>query len=164
MISKSLTTGLVCLASALAVRGSVARAEVISTAGALCHSLAGAQALDIDNMPNGVRNNNVSSRQVICPIPRSSRTSGTAPAFFVDGQNAANTCTTCGVIIYHSTGEWATSQWFTQCPPWTGPATWHQPVAFPSGTPISTTDYVSLLCELPGSGAGILYGAIMTMP
>lgn len=162
MISQSLKTGLVCLASALAVPGSVARAEVISTAGAVCHSAAGAQALDIDNLPNGVRNNNASSRQVICSVPRSSGTPGTAPAFYVDGQNAATTCTTCGVVIYHFTGVWAASQWFTQCAPSTGPVSWDQFVAFPSGTPISTDDYVSLLCTLPGNGAGVLYGAIMT--
>jgi len=164
MISKPLTTCLVCLASVLAISGRAARAEVISTAGAVCHSATGAQALDIDNVVNGVRNNSTSSRQVACSVPRSSGTPGTAPTFFVDGQNAAGTCTSCTVMVYHFTGGVAASQSFTRCGPSTGSAPWEQFVVFPSGTPIGGDDYVSLLCTLPGNGAGVLYGAIMTQP
>jgi hypothetical protein len=158
MISNSFKTGLVCLASILAVAGSIARAEMIMTAGAVCRSVSGAQAVVIDGMQNGVRNNSASPREVVCSVPRSSGT-GIAPMFYVDGQNAASTCTFCEVVIYHYTGVLAASQYFTQCAPPTGPASWDQSVAFPSGLPISPDDYISVQCTLPGNG--VLYGTTM---
>lgn len=160
MISKSFKTGLVCLASILAVSGSAARAEMISTTGgASCHSVASTAAPDIDNVLNGVRNNSAGPRPVVCSVPRSSDTTGTSPIFYlyVDGQNAAGTCTACTVVIYHFSGELAAWQMFTECGPSTGSA-WNHFVAFPSSTPVSAEDYVSVLCTLPGNGAGILYG------
>lgn len=161
MISNSLKPGLVCLASVLAVGGSAARAEMISTTGgAVCHSAAGGTAaLDIDNVSNGVRNiSSTSSRQVVCSVPRSSDITGTSPIFYVDGQNAAGTCTSCTVVISHFSGQLAASQMFIECGPSTGSRSWDHFVAFPSGTPISAEDYVSVLCTLPGNSAGVLYG------
>src|ERR1700748_3129735 len=100
MISKLVTMGSLVCAGTLASFGGLAHADNINTSGVLCQNFNAAQALDIDYLTNSVRNIATTPRSVICSVPRSPLAAGALPEFFIDGQNSANTTTSCTLSVY----------------------------------------------------------------
>jgi hypothetical protein len=165
MSSKFMKIGSLFLAGALVSLGPTAHADNINTSGVTCQNYNAGQALDIDYLTNGVRNLNAATRQVICSVSRSPIPLGSQAQFFVDGHNNANTCTTCTLTMYLFGGTVAEIQSFRNCAPATAPLNWDQLVTFTTITPVlDTFDYASLLCTLPGSTNGILYGVTALQP
>jgi hypothetical protein len=163
MSSKFVTSGSLSLTLALAFLGAAADADNINTNGVVCQNYNASQALDIDYLPNGVRNVNASPRFVICAVPRSPLTTNPSPTFYVDGENAPGTSTSCTVFVYNYLGTFVSSQSFTRTVPSTGTTLdWDQPVVLPS--PPSTFDYVSLLCSIPGNRGGLIRGVTVVQP
>lgn len=151
MHAKFLKLGSLFFAGALASLGAAAHADNINTSATLCQNFNAAQALDIDYVVNGVRNLNASPRSVICAIPRSPLQPGATPLFFVDGTNTGTNATSCTLSIYTFGGVVTQSFFFSR----TG--TYDQPVSF-AVNGVGTFDYASLLCTLPGSVGGTLFG------
>jgi len=160
MFSKLGISGSLIVTGALASICATAQATNINTSGVVCQNFNASQALDIDYLTNSVRNINAAARPVICSIPRSPVAAGSIPEFFADGHNAPGTCTSCTLTLYHFGGAIAASQSFTNCAPATAVLDWDQFVTFPTEPAgVDTFDYASLLCTLPGSGNGLVYGA-----
>jgi hypothetical protein len=144
-------------ASALASLSGAADADNINTSGVLCQNFNAGEALDIDYVANGVRNINAGARSVICSLPRAPLASGLGATFFVDGQNFNNTTTTCTVFVYTFGGTITLSSTFTE-PAVPGPnVVWDHNVTFPVDS-VATFDYASVLCSIPGSVNGTLFG------
>jgi hypothetical protein len=151
MNAKILKLGSLFLAGALASLGAAAHADNINTSGTLCQNFNAAQALDIDYVSTGVRNLNASARSVICAIPRSPLQAGATPEFFVDGTNTGTNTTSCTLFTYSFGGTVTQSFSFSR----TG--TYDQAVLF-AVNGVGFFDYASLLCSLPASAGGTLFG------
>jgi len=165
MISKLVKIGSVLLVGTLASLGAAAHAGNINTSGVICQNYNAAQALDIDYFTDAVRNINPAPRPVICSIPRSPLPAGFTPRFFIDGHNDAGTCTPCTVTLYNFDGAPAGSQTLTNCAPAAGPSNWSQFVNFAAIVPPDEFyNYASVMCTLPGNGAGLVYGATAIQP
>lgn len=149
MRAKILKLGSLFLAGALASLGAVAHADNINSSGTLCQNFNAGQALDIDYVANGVRNLNAATRPVICSIPRSPLVGTETGVFFVDGTNTGANTTPCTLFIYSFGG--VISQSFS----FTGVGTYDQFVSFPT---LGTFDYADVLCTLPASVGGTLFG------
>jgi hypothetical protein len=152
MRAKILKLGSLFLTGVLSSLGAAAHADNINTSGTLCQNFNAAQALDIDYVAIGVRNLNASPRPVICAIPRSPLQAGATPAFFVDGTNTGANTTTCTLFTYSFGGTVTQSFSFSR----TG--TYDQLVNF-AANGVGTFDYASVLCTLPASAGGTLFGA-----
>jgi hypothetical protein len=151
MHAKALKLGSLFLAGALASLGAAAHADNINTSGAVCQNFNAGQAQDIDYVANGVRNLNAAPRQVICAVPRSPLQAGASSLFFVDGTNTGANATSCTFFTYSFTGAPIQSFFFTR----TG--TYDQPVSIPN---VATFDYADVVCTLPASGGGTLFGVL----
>jgi hypothetical protein len=162
MSSKLVKLGSLLLTGVLVSIGASAHAGNINTSGVICQNFNAAQALDIDYFTNGVRNINIAPRSVICSVPRSPLPANAHLQFFVDGHNNPGTSTSCTVAVYDFLGAGLMTQSFTITMPSTAPPPsldWDQLVSFPTITsPGDMFDYVSVLCTLPGSGAGLIHG------
>lgn len=148
MRAKILKLGSLFLAGALASLGAVAHADQINSSGTLCQNFNASQALDIDYLVTGVRNLNAATRPVICSVERSPLVAGTSQGFFVDGTNVGANTTPCTLFLYSFGGT------ITQSFSFTGTGTYDQFISLPAGT----FDYASLLCTLPASAGGTLFG------
>lgn len=157
MHAKFLKLSSLFLVSTLATLGP-ASAQNINVSGTVCQNFNAAQALDIDYFQTGVRNINTAPRPVICSLPRSPLPAGVIPRFFVDGQNAANTSTTCTLETYTFAGVLTQTLTFTESGGATG-RTWDHGVPFPLNS-VGTFDYASVLCTLPGGGGGLIFGIL----
>jgi hypothetical protein len=155
MFSKSMIIGS-CIVGALASIGSIAGADNITASGTACQNYNAAEALDIDYVPNGVRNINASPRWVVCSIPRSPLTAGASAVFYVDGHNNPGTSTTCWFYVHDYSGNQKQAIPFTPIPDAQG--NWDYKQSFPAGV-VQQYDYTSVLCQLPGNYNGLLYGA-----
>jgi hypothetical protein len=151
MHAKILKLGSLFLAAALASLGSAAHADNINTSGTVCNNFNAGEAQDVDYVGNGVRIANTAARSVICAIPRSPLAAGALPEFFVDGTNSGANSTSCTLFVYNFSGAITQSFSFTR----TG--TYDQAVTFPVGG-VGTFDYADVLCTLPGSFGGVLFG------
>lgn len=158
MFSKSMFIGSFIIGAVASLSSSTAGADNINTSGTTCQNYNASQALDIDYLGKGVRNVNASARSVICSVPRSPRPAGTSAEFFVNGHNDTGTSTSCTLIVTSYLGAPVTSFSFTR-----SAGDWDQPVTFAAGA-VSTYDYVSLLCTLPGGGAGLIHGITAVQP
>jgi len=161
MSSKLITIGSALLAGTLAAIGGTAQADNINTSGTICQSFLGSQTVAIDHLANGVRNVNAAPRRVTCSIPRSPLPAAVAPRFRVAGHNNVNSCTACTLTLYRPNGVTAATQSFMQCAPVPAATNWNRLVLFPLGL---NFDYASLLCTLPGNGAGLLFGVTAIQP
>jgi hypothetical protein len=152
MRAKILKLGSLFLAAALASLGSAAHADNINTSGTVCNNFNAGQAQDVDYLGTGVRNLNASPRTVVCAIPRSPLQAGATPQFFVDGTNSGTNTTFCTLFTYSFGGTITQSFSFSR----TG--TYDQFVSF-AANGVGTFDYASVVCTLPGSAGGTLFGA-----
>ena len=157
MSSKLMKIGSLFLAGALASFGVAAHADNINTSGVVCQNYNAGQALDIDYVTNGARNLNAAARPVVCSLPRSPLAAGAIPEFFVDGQNNTGASTSCTLTVYDFLGTFKQSQSFTESAPATGPRNWDHLVQFAANA-VTTFDYVSVLCTLPGNANGLIHG------
>jgi len=164
MSSKLVILGSLLVAGTVVPFSDTANADNLNTSGVICQNFNASQALDIDYFTNAVRNINAAARPVICSVPRSPLPLNVIPQYFVDGRNNANTCTACTVTMYRFTGAIAATQSFNQCAPAAAPLTWRRVVAFPTLPGPDTFEYASVLCTLPGAGAGLLYGVTAVQP
>jgi hypothetical protein len=149
------------IAGTLASLMATANADNINTSGVLCQNFNASQALDIDYLSTGVRNLATSARSVICAIPRSPLAATPLTTFFVDGQNNPGTSTSCTVTVYSYFGTIRSTQSFTEIGEASG-RTWDHFVTM-SPQP-STFDYASVVCTLPASAGGRLFGVIAVQP
>jgi len=163
MSSKLVKIGSLFLTGTLASIGATAHADNINTSGVICHNFQAAEALDIDYLTNGVQDVNTAARRIICTVPRSPLAATTPAQFFVDGLNTANTITTCTLTAYTFFGAPVTSSTFSEPAIPGASVTWDHLVTFPAGT-LGTFDYVSVLCNIPGSRNGTLFGVTAVQP
>lgn len=152
MHAKILKLGSLFFGAALASLGSAAHAENINTQGTICRNLIAGQAEDLEYGTAGVDNHNASPRVVVCAIPRSPLQPGATPKFYVDGWNSGTNTTPC--TLYTTSFDGTT---ITQAFSFTGTGTYDQPVIF-AANGVGTYDYASVICTLPGSGGGLLFG------
>lgn len=145
----SLAVGL--LASAVSVDARAATSQNIATHGSACRNYNASQALDIDYFTFGVRAISADARSVICPITTHPVT-GPTQNFYVDGSNANGATTTCTLYAYSFSGTFLSSVSFSR-----SDATYDHLASLPS---VSYWGYTSMLCSLPGSGNGVLFGVI----
>lgn len=138
------------LGGAAALDTHAATSQNLSTPGTSCAAYNAGQALDIDYLAQGVRNANAAPRSVVCPIVRHPVT-GPAQTYYVDGSNLNGACTSCTVYAYNFTGQLLSSSSFNQCG-----ATYDQPVSLPT---VSFWNFVSVVCTLPASYNGVVFGA-----
>ena len=164
MSSKLVILGSLILAGTVVPLSDTANADNLNTSGVICQNFNASQALDIDYLTNAVRNINAAARPVICSVPRSPLPLNVIPRFYVDGHNNANTCTNCTVTMYRFTGAIAGTQFFAQCAPAAAALNWRRLVSFPGLPGPDTFEYASVLCTLPGGGAGLLYGVTALQP
>ena len=157
MSTKSVVLGSFLIGT-LASIGGPAGAVNINNSGTSCQNYNAGQALDIDYLPGSVRNINASPRPVICSVPRSPLPAGTRAGFWVNGYNNAGTQTSCTVFVTSYLGRPVASMSFTATE-----GAWDRFVDFAADL-VTTFDYVSVLCTLPGSAAGVLYGATARQP
>lgn len=154
MNANALTLGLslatVLLGAASALPAQAATAQNINTHGSACRNYNAGEALDIDYLSYGVRTIASGARSVICPLPRHPVT-GPGQNFYVDGSNASGATTSCTVYAYDYNGTFLSSATFSR-----SDATYTNYVSLPS---VSYWGYVSVLCTLPASGGGVLFGA-----
>jgi hypothetical protein len=143
--------GLAMTAAGMAVDADAAPSQNLNTHGALCNPFNAAEALDIDYLSNGVRNINPASRRVLCSVPRHP-VSGPGQTFFVDGSNSPGRSTLCSVSSFTFTGQFNSSTSFSESAP-----TYDHAAVLNS---VGQFDYVSVLCNLPPSGGGVLFGVI----
>jgi len=145
--------GLLLLAGGLSgivvLDADAATSQDVNTHGATCVNFNAAEARDIDFLSSGVRNINAAARPVICAVKRHPVT-GPGQAFFIDGSNAAGASTSCTASSFSFTGVFRTSESFTE-----STATYDRSLILET---VSFFDYVSLLCTLPPSGRGVLFG------
>jgi hypothetical protein len=149
MRAKILKLGSLFLAGALASVGVAAHADNINTSGTVCQNFNASQALDIDYIATGVRNLNAATRPVICALPRSPLVGAATALFFVDGTNSGANTTPCTLFTYSFGGTITNSFSFT------GVGTYDQAVSFPT---LATFDYADVLCTLPASAGGTVFG------
>jgi hypothetical protein len=117
--------------------------------GTICKNYNAGQALDIDYLANGTRNLASSPRFVICPLV----TAGTGSLntnLFVDGYAAPGQTIFCTVYSYSYKGAFLGSKSFPSA--MTG--TFDVYLSVPDGT---VWGGLSVLCELPPSGQGVIY-------
>jgi len=138
--------------AALSGISSTAYAVNNNISGTVCKNYNAGEALDIDYLTFGVRNINANSRSVVCPIIRSPTASPYSVSGYVDGTTYSGATISCTLSSYNYNGDFLGSQFFSV-----------------SGTFdyfVSVTgaywSYASLLCSLPGSGNGIIYGMDVT--
>lgn len=158
MNSKLRMVGSLFVAGAAAVAvGTMAHADNINTSGVLCQNYNAEEALDIDYVPNAVRNVATSARSIICSVPRSPLVPGsTSGSLAIDGWNNTNTSTSCTVFAVSNTGGTLGSQSFTETAT-TSPRPWRHTVSLTS-TQLRATGYVSVLCTIPGHATGEITG------
>jgi hypothetical protein len=135
----------------VAVQANAAESLNVNTHGAACNPYNAAEAADIDYLTIGVRTIATSPRRVVCPVPRHPVT-GPGQTVWVDGSNSPGKSTLC--VAYSTTydGTFNSSYSFTASTP-----------TYDRAAPLSTVgfyDYVSVLCELPAQGGGVLFGVI----
>lgn len=151
MHSKFMKLGSLFLAGALASFGAAVHAD-IHTSGVVCNNFNAGEAQDIDYLLTGVRNLNAAPRQVICAVPVEPIPAGRFPHFFVFGTNVGQATTPCVLTLYQFNGTITQLRAFTG----SGPA-WEFDVVLPVNS-VGLGEFASLLCGLPGSGAGTLFG------
>jgi len=156
MYSKFTRVSSLFLAGVLSSLGTAAHADNINTSGVICRNYNANEALDIDYLTTSVRNLNSATRSIICALPRSPLVATANPEFFVDGQNNANTSTTCTVTTYSFGGTLTQSLTFTETGGTSG-RTWDHLVLFPVNG-VGTFDYASVLCSIPGNAGGRVLG------
>jgi hypothetical protein len=140
------------LCGVLSAIAGLAQADNINTSGVSCQNYNAGEALDIDRLTSGVRNIASSSRSVICSFPRSPANDGASLPFIVDGNNNGSTTTPCTVTVYTQNGTIEGTKTFT------GSGTdWRRTVTFDAGT-ILSGGYATVLCTLPGSTNGQIFG------
>lgn len=161
MFNKAFKSGLLPFVAVLASASTTALADNINTSGVICQNFNAREATDIDYLTTGVRNLAASSRDIICAIPRSPLNSPPSPTFYVDGHNNAGTSTTCTVTVYSFGGIVRSTQTFTENGG-TGGLTWDFPVTL-SPQP-DFFDYASLLCLIPASIGGSIFGVTAVQP
>jgi hypothetical protein len=135
----------------VAVQANAAESQNVNTHGAACNPYNASEAADIDYLTTGVRTIATSPRRVVCPVPRHPVT-GPDQTFWVDGSNSPGKSTIC--VAYSTTydGKFNSSYSFTANTP-----TYDRAVNLSS---VGYYDYVSVLCELPAQGGGVLFGVI----
>ncbi|HWL88241.1 MAG TPA: hypothetical protein VNO21_20700 [Polyangiaceae bacterium] len=164
MSNKLLKTGSVfLLAGVLASIGATAHAANINTSGVVFRNFNAGEALDIDYLTNGARDINANPRSVVAPIPRSPVASAPSPSFFIDGENTANTSTSCTVFVYDFFGNPVASQFFTEASAGASLRNWDHAVTF-TAAQLATFNYASVVCTIPGSANGILHGVTAVQP
>lgn len=144
----SLAAGL--LAATASIDARAATSQNISTHGSACRNYNASQALDIDYFTTGVRNINADVRPVICPITTHPVT-GPGQNFYVDGTNYNGATTTCTLYAFNYSGGLLSSVTFVVG------STYDYYASLPS---VTYWGYTSMLCSLPGSGNGVLFGVI----
>ena len=147
-------------AGAIAI-GSPASADNINTSGTICHNFNASEALDIDYFSTGAENVATTARTIVCAIPRSPLNATPSPTFFVDGRNNANTSTFCTVTVYDFMGNSVASTSFTESAT-TTQRTWDHSVTM-SPQP-GFFDYASVVCTIPASRGGRIFGATAVQP
>jgi len=154
-IKKSaLVLGLLAVTGAVmgvGLEASAATSQNINTHGAACNPFNAAEAADIDYLTTGVRTVASSPRKVLCPAPRHPVT-GPGQTFWVDGSNSPGKSTLCSVYSTTFNGQFASAYSFSS-----SAATYDHPATLSS---VGTFDYVSVLCQLPAQGGGVLFGVI----
>lgn len=154
--SKLVAMGSLCLVGAL----TSARADNINTSGVICQAYNAANTMDIEYTATGVWNSSTVARQVACAVPRSTLPTGSTQAFYIDAYNAAHTCTSCMITLYHYTGVEVASYAMLHCADLRSP-TWLEPVLFPIA---AADDYVRVICTLPANRAGAIFGIRSIQP
>lgn len=156
MSSKSVLLGSLLIGGLVSI-GGPAEAN-INTSGTACQNYNAAEALDIDYLVSGVRNVNASPRSVICPLPRSPIAAGTRAGFWINGHNDDGTTTACTLFVTSYLGRPVGSMSFTATA-----GDWDTLVEFAADV-VTTYDYVSVLCSLPGNGGGVIRGVTARQP
>ncbi|HXL82713.1 MAG TPA: hypothetical protein VN989_01145 [Casimicrobiaceae bacterium] len=142
------------LALAVGAFGSIgvattAQATNLNHSGTICKNFNASEVLDIDYLPNGTRNLNVSPRSVVCPIVRSPTSTNTLTVY-VDGKNSGAATTTCTLYSYNYTGAFMGSTSFT------AGGTYDRLLSLASPQAPNWAA-ASLICGLPGSAQGTIY-------
>jgi hypothetical protein len=165
MFSKSLKLGMLFAAGTLATITATASADNINTSGVICRNFNAGEALDIDYFANRVENVNALPRTIVCAIPRSPLTTIPGTFFFVDGHNNPNTLTGCTVTVYDFGGNVRLMQSFTENGG-AGGLSWDFPVSMltPAGVTPAFFDYASLVCTIPASRGGSIFGITAIQP
>lgn len=154
-IKKSaLVLGLVAMTGAGVGAGldaSAATSQNINTPGTACNPFNAAEAGDIDYLTTGVRTIASGPRKVICPVTRHPVT-GPGQTVWVDGSNSPGKTTTCAAYVTTFYGQFVTAYSFSS-----SASTYDAPAPL---NPVGTFDYVSVLCDLPAQGGGVVFGVI----
>jgi len=153
MNSNSKLNGLLGMAAVVALLPCVAtpvHADQINTPGTVCQQ-ATPEAGKLLYLPNGgvrfVANPGFASTRLVCPIPRTPL----GPAvgnriFFIDGDNAGGSTTSCSIMVFSFNGVLQTSIFNSSAL-----GMYHLPFSIPSAS-LSPLNYVTALCSLPNGG------------
>jgi hypothetical protein len=157
MLAKQMVLGGFCVASIVAAFGTVADADNITLSGVACRNYNPNEAADIDyagfGTGLGAQNiNNSSPRFVICPVPRSPLTGNPPTQLYIDGSNSNGSTTSCTAMLLDYTGNFRATVSFTEGA--TSP--WDHAVTFNVAPML--WDYIAVLCQLPVSRTGTLFG------
>jgi len=144
LLSLVVTIGLSCLTL-------TAQATNANHSGTICKNYNASQVTDIDYLASGTRNINASPRSIICPLVRAP-TSTNSAAVYVDGYHSGSQTTTCTLYSYNYNGTYLGSVSFTQ----TGSGAFDRYLSLPAPQ-APTYATLSVLCTIPGGGAGIIY-------
>jgi len=162
MFAKFVMIGSISLTGVVGALGASVEAGNFNTSGVVCQNYNAAEALDVDYLTSGVRNINPAPRPVICSIPRAPLPSTARGTFYIDGYNYGGTSTSCTVYVTTYYGNPVASLSFTETGATAG-RSWDHYVSFDPGV-VSTYDYVSAVCTIPGNAGGLIYGAIAMQP
>lgn len=130
---------------------SAATSQNLNTPGAACNPFNASEADEIDYFVNGVRTIAAGPRKVLCPVARHP-VSGPHQTFWVDGRNSSGASTLCVMYSHNFDGSLRSTYSFSS-----SAATYDQPVVLSS---VGKYDYVSILCDMPANGNGVLFGVI----
>jgi hypothetical protein len=121
-----------------------------------CKAYNASEVNDIDMLVTGARTLVASARAVICDVPRVSTVAGgntESYGYRVYGSNVNGASTTCSVTAFDGHGNVRAQASFT-----TSSALYNSNTLFLSGAAVQTNDPISLICTLPKSGNGVLFG------
>lgn len=139
--------------ASLAIFGlaSTAGATNINTHGASCQNYATYSPTDLSRFSDGIRNVSANTGYVLCPIARSPL-SAASGGFYIDGSNRNGGVTSCSIFTYEYNGTLKAIKSFTS-----SAARYDQFLSF-TNVELPYGAYVSMLCSLPASSNGVLWG------
>lgn len=143
------------LVGTLAMASGTVHADEFHFPGSMCQSAIGSQASDINRRFIHVSNISTQPRQIICGIPRPH----SYVTFLIHGSNSDLSSTTCTLTAYRGDGIGTGSVDFTESAPTNGVRPWeHRIFIGGSGSNVVGSDYVFLVCTLPGNEQGVIRG------